>query len=275
MSIPLPLAEGTYEICAGTTRIGDAIEVEASGRSVCRVKVPTSSFLVDQGVNDSLENLTVEADTDGKYALSLECPDSEQNPLPAPGSLQVPAAVTVTGGISEPFSISAINPQPEGGQMHWVNVIVKADGASCDCGGVFDYDIDDGDGVVAGANCPKTPNGPALGTCVKTKAGMVGSYRVGGQFITCDSNEDCQATGGTCQMEPRDCNDNGCGDVCECYAEYKVDGFVDGGDLAQLKRDYGKTCPCLADGNDDGFVDGGDLVLLKNEYGRIDCPALP
>jgi hypothetical protein len=45
-------------------------------------------------------------------------------------------------------------------------------------------------------------------------------------------------------MEQIDSNDNGCGDVCECYADYAVDGFVD----------------------------GDDLMLLKNEYGRADCP---
>jgi hypothetical protein len=121
-------------------------------------------------------------------------------------------------------------------------------------------------------NCPNHPNGPALGTCVKEKAGVMASYRVGGQFITCDKNEDCTPTKGTCQMEPEDCNANGCGDVCECYADYAVDGFVDGDDLGQLKRDYGDPCPCLADGNGDGYVDGDDLVLLKNEYGRADCP---
>jgi hypothetical protein len=132
----------------------------------------------------------------------------------------------------------------------------------------------DGDGVdIECDNCPNHPNG-TLGTCVKTKAGVLVSYRVGDpkDYITCDGNEDCTSTGGTCQMEQIDSNGNGCGDVCECYAEYKVDGFVDGGDLAQLKKDYGQTCPCLADGNDDGFVDGGDLALLKNEYGRVDCP---
>ena len=121
-------------------------------------------------------------------------------------------------------------------------------------------------------NCPNHPNG-TLGTCVKLRAGMVGSYRVGGQFITCTDNAACQVTGGTCQMEQGDCNNNNCGDVCECYADYAVDGYVDGDDLGQLKRDYGDPCPCLADGNGDGFVDGDDLMLLKNEYGRADCPA--
>jgi hypothetical protein len=75
-----------------------------------------------------------------------------------------------------------------------------------------------------------------------------------------------------------DCNSNGCGDVCECYADFDNDGFVDGDDLSILKKDYGKDCRivvCKADGNGDGFVDGDDLSLFKNEYGRVDCPACP
>jgi len=130
-------------------------------------------------------------------------------------------------------------------------------------------------------NCPSHPNGN-LGTCVKTKAGVLVSYRVGGQFIPCIDDTACQATGGTCQMEQIDSNDNGCGNVCECYADYKADGGVDGGDLAALKKDYGRTdcllsppVPCKADGNNDGFVDGQDLSLLKNDYARVDCPTCP
>ena len=48
----------------------------------------------------------------------------------------------------------------------------------------------DGDGVEdAVDNSPSMPNGSLLGTCVKTKAGVFVSYRVGdpGEFFTCTS----------------------------------------------------------------------------------------
>ena len=135
-------------------------------------------------------------------------------------------------------------------------------------------------------NCLETPNGSNLGTCVKTKSGMVVSYRVGDpkDFITCTSDANCTDTGGTCQLEQGDCNVNGCGDTCECYMDCNDDGAGDGkvtgADLAVLKQEYGRfDCsevdPCYSDGNEDGKVTGADLSLLKNEYGRFDCPACP
>ena len=143
----------------------------------------------------------------------------------------------------------------------------------------------DGSGNVCD-NCPEHPNGTDLGTCVKTKADMVVSYRVGDQedFITCTSDADCSETGGTCQLGQGDCNENGCGDVCECYMDCNNsgagDGKVTGTDLGVLKGEYGRfDCseldPCHADGDEDGKVTGSDLGLLKNEYGRFDCPACP
>jgi len=135
-------------------------------------------------------------------------------------------------------------------------------------------------------NCPETPNSSDLGTCVKEIGGVVVSYRVGDpkSFITCISDLDCEATGGTCQLEQGDCNSNGCGDACECYMDCNDsgagDGKVTGSDLAVLKQEYGRfDCseldPCYSDGNEDGKVTGADLSLLKNEYGRFDCPACP
>ncbi len=77
---------------------------------------------------------------------------------------------------------------------------------------VVDYD-DDGDevGDFFSDNCPETPNGPALGTCVRIVGGnMVSSYQVGGDFITCDEDADCTDTGGTtCQMEQGDYTGSG------------------------------------------------------------------
>ena len=144
-----------------------------------------------------------------------------------------------------------------------------------DCDGILDEED----------NCPTTPNGSLLGTCVTTKGGMIVSYRVGNpkDYITCDSDDDCTPTGGTCQMEQGDCNGNTVGDVCECYANfnYPTDLKVNASDLGVFKLEYGRIdCnttppPCRADGNDDGKVNAQDLGLFKNEYGRIDCPALP
>ena len=136
----------------------------------------------------------------------------------------------------------------------------------------------DGSGDVCD-NCPNHPNYEDLGTCVKDiGVGVIVSYRVGSpkHFITCTTDDDCEATDGKCDTFQENCNSNSCGDVCECYADYAVDTFVDGDDLMVLKKDYGKDCSviiCKADGNGDHFVDGDDLSLLKKEYGRGDCPA--
>jgi len=131
-------------------------------------------------------------------------------------------------------------------------------------------------------SCPETPNSPNLGTCVKTSVNIVRGYRVRDpkSFITCTSDADCEATGGTCQLKQGDCNENGCGDVCECYADYNDDLKVTGADLLILKNEYGRfDCsegnPCYADSNEDGKVTGADLFILENEYGRFDCSACP
>jgi hypothetical protein len=42
-------------------------------------------------------------------------------------------------------------------------------------------------------------------------------------------------------MEPlpmEDCNENDIGDVCECYANYEDESFIDGDDLNLLKSRY-------------------------------------
>ena len=135
-------------------------------------------------------------------------------------------------------------------------------------------------------NCPNTPNGEALGTCVKPLVGVIASYREGDpkEFITCTNDDPCIATDAYCQMEQWDINGNGCGDVCECYMDCNNSGSGDskvtGADLMVLKNEYGRfDCddpdPCYADGNEDGKVTGADLMLLKNEYGRFDCPSCP
>jgi hypothetical protein len=134
-------------------------------------------------------------------------------------------------------------------------------------------------------NCPNHSNGSLLGACVITLGDMVVSYRVGvpKHYIPCTSDDDCIPTGGTCQLAQGDCNGNGVGDICECYANFNdpADLKVNISDLGIYKLEYGRIdCnsappPCKADGNNDGKVNASDLGLVKNEYGRIDCPVLP
>ena len=135
----------------------------------------------------------------------------------------------------------------------------------------------DGDGIDQNDNCPTIPNGLYLGTCVKSKGGMIVSYRVEGNFITCDEDSDCYDTDGTCQMEQVDFNSNDCGDVCECYADVTEDGRVTTKDYGILRQEFGRDCvlnpPCLTDFNEDGRVTTKDFGILRNEFGRGDCPA--
>jgi len=100
-------------------------------------------------------------------------------------------------------------------------------------------------------------------------------------FITCTSDAECTATGGTCQMAQIDSNGNSCGDVCECYADCNgssgiPDGRVSTPDYSQLKIEFGRfDCaqnPCKADFNGDNRVSTPDYSLLKQEFGRFDCP---
>jgi len=127
-----------------------------------------------------------------------------------------------------------------------------------------DGETDDGD------NCYKCPNGADLGTCVKEIGGIVCSTVVNCTMGGCRS-------GKTCQMEQGDCNDNGIGDVCECYADVNCDGYVQFNDLKMIKQEYNRLdCslgdPCYADFNGDGYVEFNDLKIIKFEFNRDDCP---
>ena len=79
-------------------------------------------------------------------------------------------------------------------------------------------------------------------------------------------------------MSQEDCNSNGAGDVCECYADFDGDGNVYPSDLSVFLGEYGRTdClttppPCQADFDNDGNVYPSDLSLFLQEYGRTDCP---
>ncbi|KPJ57593.1 MAG: hypothetical protein AMJ42_04670, partial [Deltaproteobacteria bacterium DG_8] len=171
----------------------------------------------------------------------------------------------------------------------WIKSTLEPDGSVVDVDGYSWTDLEDADGTIHQIlpdsdndgipdnddDCSEHPNGQDLGTCVKEKAGMIASYRVGDpkSFITCTSDAQCTPTGGTCQLGQGDCNGNSCGDVCECYMDCNNsgagDGKVTGSDLGVLKGEYGRfDCseldPCYADGNEDGKVTGADLSLLND-----------
>lgn len=122
-------------------------------------------------------------------------------------------------------------------------------------------------------NCPENPNGSESGTCVRIVGGVV--IAAG---LACTGVEDCEA-GDTCQTEQGDCNANGIGDACECYADCNCDTGVNLPDLVIMKREYFSTdcatSPCQADCNGDNQVDLSDLIIMKSQYFRGDCPGCP
>jgi hypothetical protein len=118
-------------------------------------------------------------------------------------------------------------------------------------------------------NCPEIPNGPNLGTCTNTFAGLIL-----GTGFSCTGNNYCN-TGEICQMHQEDYNGNGIGDVCECHADFDNDHIVNSRDLLVIKLEiWTKDCLknlCLADINNSGKVDSTDLLIMKIEYNR-NCP---
>lgn len=130
-------------------------------------------------------------------------------------------------------------------------------------------DWDDDEILNAFDNCPATPNGPLLGTCVKAVSGVVV-----GMGTACNTTGDC-AAGETCDLAQGDINGNGCGNACECYADINDSGKVDLSDLVIMKGEFAKSCPpspCAADNNGDGKVDLQDLVVMKIQFLRTGCP---
>ena len=97
-----------------------------------------------------------------------------------------------------------------------------------------------------------------------------------GTGVTCTDDGDCE-TGETCQRSQEDCNSNGIGDVCECYANLDDDLEIGLFDLIVIKTEYGRDdCaqnPCQADIDGDGEVGLLDLIIMKTQYGKSDCPA--
>ena len=126
------------------------------------------------------------------------------------------------------------------------------------------------DGIYSGDNCPDIPNGPDLGTCIKTVYSLVL-----GTGVTCTSDADCDS-GETCQMEQGDYNDNSVGDACECYANLDTDQEVGLFDLIITKDEYSRDdCninPCQADIDGDGEVGLFDITIMKMQYAQKGCP---
>jgi predicted glutamine amidotransferase len=126
-------------------------------------------------------------------------------------------------------------------------------------------------------NCPATPNGPLLGTCLR---GTIGE--------TCKNNDDC-GTGGYCSMNQEDTyppQGNGIGDACDCEGDFNCDGNVDATDVTSFLTDFGRNqfndpctsgSPCNGDSNCDSNVDATDVTVFLGDFGRNQfnnpCPA--
>jgi len=133
-----------------------------------------------------------------------------------------------------------------------------------------DYENDSDSDSICGDidSCHATPNGLTLGTCAKLAGGVLI-----GTGVTCLGYEDCEEDE-ICDMVQGDCNGNGIGDACECYADCNCSTKVDLADLVLMKREFQQP-PVHADCNGDNQVNLGDLVIMKTQFMRIDCPACP
>jgi hypothetical protein len=147
-------------------------------------------------------------------------------------------------------------------------------------------DLDEDDVGDVCDNCQHQPNSPDLGTCVIPYGfnGLVVSYREGDpkEFITCTDNDPCTLPDAYCQKSQGDWNGNGCGDVCECYADGSgasgvPDGNINASDFGILKQDWGRDdCAvsiCQGDFNEDDLVNTWDNRILNLQWGLNDCPA--
>lgn len=125
-------------------------------------------------------------------------------------------------------------------------------------------------------NCPATPNGPYLGSCVRIVSGLFVSAEFQGG--DCTNNGDC-GFDQFCLLSQNDGNENGIGDVCECYSDFDGNTKVDLADLVIMKGEFLRTdCntnPCVSDITGDGKVDVADLVIIKLEYLRVNCAVIP
>jgi hypothetical protein len=145
-SIPLPLAIRSYDICSayGTDPI-KTVMVNNCGFA-CRLMISEDTFRVDPGFNSSML-ITIESDLPGIYGLSLERweDDAHTIGMDLPDSLTVPVSVSVPSFfIPAVIPINATNPQAEGSQTNWSNVMVKAvylSDPSVSCEATFDFEV--------------------------------------------------------------------------------------------------------------------------------------
>ena len=147
----------------------------------------------------------------------------------------------------------------------------------------------DGDGIPDSLdNCPNTPNGTDLGTCVNFNDGTIGS--------SCTAYEQC--TNGYCSKNQEDYDGDDVGDVCdadvaedtypspggngcidawECEADFDGDGNVGANDVTTFLNDYGRNiysnpCEnddlCNGDFDCDGNVASNDVTKFLEDFGR-------
>ena len=163
----------------------------------------------------------------------------------------------------------------------------------------------DGDGIGSVCdNCPITPNGPNLGTCMN----QTWYDTVGGecrQYEDCETNEFCQLNqtdmdgddiGDVCDNCPNNYNPNqddtyppqgnGIGDACDCESDFDCDQDVDAVDVTTFLQHFGRSAynrPCVngdqckGDFSCDGDVDANDVTVFLEDFGRSQyykrCPA--
>ena len=118
-------------------------------------------------------------------------------------------------------------------------------------------------------NCPDTPNGPFLGTCITGDTHKVGRLCIDDAFC---------GTGGFCSMNQETTNGNGIGDACYlCESDFDCDGDCDGTDAGTLKLDFGRSTfdnpcnnesQCHGDFDCDNDCDGTDASKFKEDFGR-------
>jgi hypothetical protein len=118
-------------------------------------------------------------------------------------------------------------------------------------------------------NCPTTPNGPDLGTCLS------GDVR----GLVCTSDSDC-GNEGFCGMNQEDTyppQGNAIGDACDCEGDFDCDGSVAANDVTSFLMNFGRSLwsrpctdldPCDGDFNCDGSVDALDVAKFLEDFGR-------